>query len=228
MLGLPRRTTRRNPPASLTSRGTPNSTRDILFSCRLLSPPFRPHVHPSRSKDPAHISSTAKSPNPLRRIGAFIPKPDGEPAPRSTRNAPRPPSPSEGHQHLGAGQVSWLAAYLTLCAFPSNQFWVSGVRVSGSKTQNSKLETQNFAFGRWRSADLNAAYSCGAATAWPSTLQVQGFTVFPVSAVGGPSPTLTLVGRGLSILPPRQCQENKRHPARCGVPFGPRSSPKRY
>src|SRR5574337_1210087 len=31
----------------------------------------------------------------------------------------RPPFPSEGHQHLGPGQVSWLAASLTLCAFPS-------------------------------------------------------------------------------------------------------------
>ncbi|GEM_PF-2871299 len=100
--------------------GVLNSTRDIPFLCRLLSPPFRPHVHPYRRKAPAYISSTTKNPNPLRRIGVLIPKPRGEPAPRSTRTATRPPSPSEGHQHLGAGQVSWLAAYLTLCAFPVN------------------------------------------------------------------------------------------------------------
>lgn len=165
MLGLPHRTTRRDTPASLTSRGTPNSTRDLLSSCWLLSPPFRHLFPPYRRKDPAYISSTIKNPNPLRRSGVFIPKPDGEPAPRSTRNATRPPSPSEGHQHLGAGQVSWLAAYITLCAFPSNRFSVSGVRVSGSRTRNSKLATQNFSFGQWRSADFNAAYSCGAATA---------------------------------------------------------------
>jgi hypothetical protein len=112
--------------------GAPNSTRNIPFSCRLLPPPFRHLVHHRRSKDPAHISLTTKNPDPRRRIGVFIPKPDGKPTPRSTRYATRPPFPSEGHQHLGAGQVP--GSRLTL--------------------------------------EINAAYSCGAATAWPSTIRV--------------------------------------------------------
>lgn len=135
--------------------GAPNSTRNIPFSCRLLSPPFMgsgqlsafskntevdPNVTPCCQLAFVIGSLTAnrwrllltKNPDPRRRIGVFIPKPDGKPTPRSTRYATRPPFPSEGHQHLGAGQVP--GSRLTL--------------------------------------EINAAYSCGAATAWPSTIRV--------------------------------------------------------
>jgi len=155
VLGLPRRTTRRNPPASLTSKGAQLDSSHLAVRVGSSHPLSGTLPTPNRSKDQIHIPPTTKNPNPLRRIGVFIPKPDDEPALRSIRNATGPPSPSEGHQHLGAGQVSWLAACLTLCAFPSNQLWVSGVRVSGSrmrnsKTRNSKLFLRTVAFSRFQ------------------------------------------------------------------------------
>lgn len=124
-------------------QGRPARLIAFNCSCSLLSPPFRLLAHPHRSNDPAHIYSTTKNPNPPRKIGVLIPKLSAKPAPRSTLYAARPPFPSEGHQHLRAGQVSWLAAYFTLCAFPSNQFSVLsfGFRVLKLDTQNSQLET---------------------------------------------------------------------------------------
>ena len=87
-----------------------------------------------------------------------------------------------------------------------------------SSTWNLEHRTWNLHFGQWRIADFNAAYSCGAATAWSRTIsdaRTSPFSLFPLTAAQ-PRPTsrdsVYLSHQG------NHCQENKRHPANREVP----------
>jgi hypothetical protein len=66
-------------------------------------------------------------------------------------------------------------------------------QVPGSGATPTYLQpgTWNLHFGQWRIADFNAAYSCGAATAWSRTIsgtETSPFSLFPLTAAQ-PRPT---------------------------------------
>src|SRR5574341_1913668 len=77
------------------------------------------------------------------------------------------PSPRKDRDTQKAEQVSWLAAWLTLCAFPSFDTLRTVAR-----------------------ADFNAAHSCGAAMDSPSLTPAR-FSEGPPVSLGGPVPGTT-------------------------------------